>query len=232
MRLANGIFLGGGGARRAPTFSDITGLTYHFSTSYGTSDATKWTPRVGASDATQPGAANARPVLTAGAIGGKPGYLINQTGAIKHWLLPALSSLTAAHIFMVTNNAADPGSGGAWWHLGSSGSTSHTPFTDSIIYDDAGGTVRRTVGNPAATLAGPNIYEVITRSGEHTFNLNGTQLFTNAVNTVGWDAVPTIGTTGNSFDGYVGDFVIFNAKLSTNDAATVRARLKAWFGTP
>ena len=66
----------------SPIFSDVSGLFLHYSTSFGTSDATKWSPRSGTGDATQ-GTALARPVLTAGAIGGRPGYRINQTGAIK-----------------------------------------------------------------------------------------------------------------------------------------------------
>lgn len=228
--LGLGIGVGGGAPPAAPTFSDITGIFLHYSTSYGTSDATKWTPRTGTGDCTQ-GTANLRPVITAGAIGGRPAYRLTNS-PLTHWLLPVLSSLTAAHMFVVVYPDADPGiGGGTWWKLGNPGTTDHTPFTDGVIYDSAGSTARKTVGNPTPSLAAPHVYDVISVSGEWTANLDGAQLFTTATNTVGWSATPTIGSTGNPMNGYVGDVVIFDRKLTT-DLATVRARLKAWFGTP
>jgi hypothetical protein len=232
MRNGIGLTLGGsGGARRAPTFSDITGLFLHYSTSFGTTDATKWSPRSGTGDCTQP-TAGQRPIITASAINGRPGYRLTAAG-VKNWILPALASLTAAHAFLVVYKDADPGNGGAWWETGDAGaSSSATPFTDGTIYDNFGTTVRKTVGNPATALNAPHIYEVITASGEWTAKLNGTQLFTTGTNTVGWDAAPTLGSAATSTDAYLGDFVLFNAKLSAGNATIARDRLKAWFGTP
>lgn len=74
---------------------------------------------------------------------------------------------------------------GLWRFTGpAQGTIEHIPFTDGVIYDACGRTVRKTTVNPTTSLTAPVVYEVISTSLEWTNRLNGAQLFTTATNTV------------------------------------------------
>ena len=83
---------------------------------------------------------------------------------------------TSGHPF-VTNDAAN----------------SHYPFSDGIIYDTFGTTVRKTVGDPAPALTNAHIYIAISAASDWRSYLNGTLLFSTATNAVSFDVIPRIG---------------------------------------
>ncbi len=152
--------------------------------------------------------------------------------------LSSLAALTGGHLFAVLKTGqADPPPGQpgtGLWDMGAS-SVTHFPFTDGVIYDGTGTTVRKTTANPAATLAAFNVYEVETASGSWTSRLNGTQIHTTASNTVSFPAAPKIGVANGGtifFNGDIGAWLLYSAPLSGGDATTVRNALKAQWGTP
>jgi hypothetical protein len=142
------------------------------------------------------------------------------------------NTLSAATVFIVLKNDADPGvTGGGIWYTGADFNT-HSPFTDGNIYDGFGSTVRKTVGDPATTLAQWNIYEVVTGLNDWRAYLNGVNLFTTAVNTVGFGS--GIITLGNSitytWQGRMAEVLIYNSKLSDPDRTLIEAYLTTKWG--
>lgn len=133
------------------------------------------------------------------------------------------SALTAGHVFIVFWIDNDPplasAESGLWRFSGAGqGTTEHVPFTDGVIYDACGSTVRKTTVNPATAMTSPVLYEVITTSSEWTNLLNGTQLFTTGTNTVEFAADMQLGVWGATFlKGYVAGLYIFSAKKTGAD---------------
>jgi hypothetical protein len=107
-----------------------------------------------------------------------------------------------------------------------SASSSQFTWTDSIIYDGFGSTVRKTVGNPTPALAAWRIYSVHSASSDWRAYLDGTQLFSTATNTVDFGSGKSkyIGRSyanGNYFDGEVAEIIICNSALTTADRQKV-----------
>jgi hypothetical protein len=75
---------------------------------------------------------------------------------------------------------------GGW---GTDATNSHWPFSDGIIYDAWGSTVRKTTGNPALALTVPRIYVVQSAASLWRSYIDGTPHFSTATNTVGWGAL-------------------------------------------
>jgi len=144
------------------------------------------------------------------------------------------SGLTAAEMFIVIKAANDPsiGTAGAW-QFGSTSATAHYPFTDGIIYDDWGSTLRRNTGDPVTPLNQFNVYNVVTIAGEWTSFINGTQHFTSVANTVSFTISPRLGANDvpNSFlEGDIGEVIIYDAKLSAGNKSDVETYLGARWG--
>lgn len=146
-----------------------------------------------------------------------------------------LTSFTAGHSFMVVKADNDPPAGNQSVHpmnqWGSDSQTSHYPFTDGSIYDAFGTTARKTVGNPATTLAQWNCYEALSKSGEWTAWLNGTQIFTTATNTVGFGTAPRLCATGvgQFFGGTAEEFIFYGADIGSTTIAAVKNYLSTTY---
>ncbi|MDP9116689.1 MAG: hypothetical protein M3O28_05415, partial [Actinomycetota bacterium] len=172
-----------------------------------------------------------QPIFKTNILNGLPAY--RWDGATNVVNLSTLAALTAGEVFVIIKAVADPHSTGTksgLWHLGSEPTNgSLYPFTDGVIYDDFGTTVRKTVGNPTPSLAAWRGYNVISTSSEYTANLDGAQIFTTATNTPGFPAAPTLGKSLGAFffEGDIAELVLCNAKLST----TQRTSLKAYFNS-
>lgn len=168
--------------------------------------------------------------------GSRPTFLtsqINGLGAVRYQNsktsnLPVFPA-TAGHTFFVVKVTSDPAASaatsGAWDNTSITDAgtrNTHYPFTDGVIYETWGTSVRKTVGDPAAALTGWRVYEVITTSSEYTVKVDGTQIFTTGTNTVGFKG--TAGWVGASrdsgsfaMDGYIAGIYHADAKLSAGD---------------
>ncbi len=195
----------------------------------------QWTDKSGNGRHWTQGSAPLQPTYAASAINGKPG-LTFAAAAQQELVGPDLIAvgLTAAETFIVMQLNADPPAAAAkcgLWRTESAASVAVVPFTDGIIYDGFGSTARKTTVNPAASMASPCIYSVISTSAEWTSSLNGTQIFTTGTNTVGWNTATRIGSSvTNWFDGVMCEWIVYGAKLSDGDRASVIAYLKARYG--
>jgi hypothetical protein len=148
----------------------------------------------------------------------------------------AFSALTGAEIFVVGRLDADPSGAatGGFYGLGSAPTSTHVPYTDGVIYDGFATTVRKTVGNPAASMTNAFVYGVTSVSGEWTARLNGTQLYTTATNTVGFHAAPTLGGDATSapivMDGVFAEWILLNRKATSAERTSVHSYLSARYG--
>lgn len=149
-----------------------------------------------------------------------------------------LSSLTEGEIFIALANTADPpvdaDASGFYTFQGWTGTTGadashYTWYFDGVIYDSFGTTVRKTVGDPTPSdLTAFHIYNVISASGEWTANMDGTQEFTTATNTVSFDDNPELGASRNvsasTYTYFTGDMMavlMYDNKLSTRHRTQV-----------
>lgn len=155
-----------------------------------------------------------------------------------------LSGASAGTLFVVVKLDADPPSqdtlsghpAGGW---GTDATDAHFPYTDGVIYDDWGTTVRKTVGNPTPALTSWRIYAAQTASGLwRAYLAGGAPLFTTATNTVGWNATAAnvfIGRGGTSgayrLDGDLAEVIAYNSQLSLADLDRVGAYLVAKYPT-
>lgn len=200
-----------------------------------TTTVSQWTDISGNGRHWTQGSAPLQPTWVASAIGGQPG-LSFAAAAQQELVGPNLNALglTGAETFIVFQANADPPATGVkcgFWRTESAASVAVVPFTDGIIYDGFGSTVRKTTVDPTPSLASPRIYSVISTATEWTSSLDGTQIFTTATNTVGWNTATRIGSSvSNWFDGLMCEWLVYPAKLSTADRAKTIAYLKARYG--
>lgn len=194
---------------------------------------TTWSDASGnARDATQATAAK-KPIYKTAIVNGEP--IVRFDGSDDVLALPNfLTGFTAGEMFVVVKIDVDPpaasGQTGCW-NFGS-GARSHYPFTDGTIYDHFGTDTRKTTVDPTPALTSFRLYNAISASGEWTSNLNGTQLFTTATNTVGWSTAPLVGQSsegGGDFylDGDIAELALYSRKVTT----TERDDLESYFST-
>lgn len=205
-------------------------------------DVSSWAVKAGTLGAATQGTAANRLVSAGSAtINGKRTVTMSTPG---RWVvLPSLAALTSVEIFLVGKLAADPpdasftGDTGGLWRVGTSALSTVVPFTDGIVYDDAGTTVRKTTANPAASMAAPFLYNVRSAANAWSNHLNGVQLHSTGTNTVGLATVPTLGANAatdggaiNGFgDGLLAEVLIYNAVLSAGDRATIHAYVTSYY---
>jgi hypothetical protein len=184
------------------------------------------------------GTAASRLTFKAAVQNGKNAALLD---GVDDFLRPAVSlaALTAATAFLVVRAAADPagaaGTSGLWEY--SDVQATHFPFTDGVVYDGFGSTVRKTTGNPTTTLAQWNVYGIVSKANEWTSRINGVQHFTTATNTVGWGTAATnaLGVSesaGSTYylSGHVGELIVYDSELSAANRQAVEAYLMAKWG--
>lgn len=174
---------------------------------------------------TQSTSAN-RPTWKTGIVNSMP--VLRFDGSNDQLVGPSLSALTAGEAFIVVKVDADPpgvNTVSGSWKFGSNATDCHYPFTDGVIYEDFGTTARKTVGNPTPSLASWRLYNVISVSGEWTANLDGTQIYTTATNTVGFSTAPIIGgnvANDRRLDGDIAEFIVYNKKLEVPERTAVK----------
>lgn len=188
----------------------------------GNGFVTTWYDQSGNSNnATQTTAANQPQIVSSGSV------ILENTKPTISWLsgLSGLDfttfSASSVTMFMVIKAKNDPalnqGDSG-FVTFGTSVSLNHYPFIDSIIYEGSFSTVRQTVGNPTTSLAQLNLYNVLSKSGNYTSYLNGTQIFTTSTNTVGINSNPKIGSKSITagMNAFLSELIIYPSDESSN----------------
>ena len=163
--------------------------------------------------------------------------VVRGSGLGPFFTLPSLASLTVATVVIVVrsiDNGVSTNKDGLW-AIGTSANETLFPYVTNTIYDDFGTNSRKTTVSPPTSLGVFNVYEVQTAAGAWTSWLNGTQLYTTASNTVAFSATPLLfkaNSTGNTFDGDLGELLLYPTALSTANRQAVEAYLKAKWATP
>ena len=224
-----GILLRYGGRKFLPT--DIPGLALWLDPS----DATSVTIDAGAVSALADKSGNGRHFSQA-VPGNRPVVAsINGRAALDFNLDflegPSLSALTGCDSFIVAqNDVAVP----ELQALNHSGPGDGWMLFSGDIYDSTGTSLRKTVGPPGVGLDVARIVNVVSVAGEYTYRLSGTQLYTTVANTVDWDALRTVmggdPINGAPWDGRIGEWLIYEAMLTTAERALVDAYLQAKWG--
>lgn len=157
---------------------------------------------------------------------------------VGQWWGGSAMALTAAQMYLVAQMDSDaPGGVQTPWREGSSvvGLVLYT-FSDGNVYDQWGSTTRRLTGNPPTSIAMPHLYGVVTTGTEWTNSFNGTQLFTDAVNTVGFNpftlgagAATNVAPT-NFCDARLGEQLVYSRKLDAGENVAVKQYLAAKWG--
>lgn len=180
------------------------------------------------------GTAGDRPTLEANGGVNWARYLNN------HYMVdPTYDGLTQAELFAVMAADGVGLAAHAPWNVGSDVFQNYVPFADGHAYDGWGSTTRRDLG-VIAGLTVPHVYNVVTKAGEWTLRVNGTQVFTDATNTVGFDPAGCIfgGTStggltpANFYDGRSGEEITFATPRTPTERAAIKAYLAAKWGTP
>jgi hypothetical protein len=139
---------------------------------------------------------------------------------------PSLAALTEGEIFAklkVTNTTG----GGGLWDMGSTGFSSHVPFTDNLIYESFGTTVRKDSITPGVTMTDWHTYSVYSKSAAWANYINGVQKFSTGTNSVGFPAAPSIGRglAGNYYIGQLRGWVIYPSVVTNSERAAIHAGL-------
>jgi hypothetical protein len=166
----------------------------------GSTNVSQWDDLSGnARHATQ-ATAGFRPFYDDGTGIGEWAPRIVSQDAARYLICPDLSGIGIVEIWAVVKIGADPGVSGRTCFLSlGAGGNDHYPFTDGVIYDGQGSTVRKTVGDATASLATVHLLRIFTKANDWSLRVNNQTVHSTATNTVGWAATPIIGDgTGNS----------------------------------
>lgn len=144
------------------------------------------------------------------------------------------SALTECEVFIVVK-ADGVATHDRLWNFQAvfgNGDTRYPFVTDGAIYDDFGTDARKSTGVPASSPVDDYIiYNVTTKANGWTSRINGTQHFTTATNTVGFNATCQLGRASAAawFFGNVGDFIAFDHELTAGERASFVADLTREF---
>lgn len=166
-------------------------------------------------DFTQGTAAN-RPTYKAGIVNGVGVARFDGANDFLGGVNP--SALTAAHVFMVIKPVVESTVGGMWDFGTSASGNVYVNPGDLLIYDGTCSSVRKVVGAPGMAINVWRVVEVVSISGKWTFRIDGTQIFTTAVNTVGIKTDCQLGqdnTNERACD--IAGLYLFSAELSGGD---------------
>jgi hypothetical protein len=182
----------------------------------------------------------ARPILRTNQINGLPALRFDTRNfAVGMWLARTsfASAFTAGEIFVVVKMDADPPTtvGSGLWNFSSPG-LNQLIATDGTVKETFGTSAQKnTAINPALSFTSWRIYNVISASGEYTINLDGTQIYTTAVNTVQFASgasaysIGGVLSSSNPFIGDIAEIVMFPRKLTTTERAGVFTYLDTRF---
>lgn len=152
---------------------------------------------------------------------------VRMTAAGQALTKASFSAPSAAEAFVVKRNnqaTADQG----LWILGSSGVQDWVPAADTMVYDSFGSTARKTAGTPPNSLNFGHIYNPKSAAGAWSVAMNSqSDWYSTATNTVGFPSTLTLGKNfiASTFDGWIGEVLMFPRVLTTAERADVNAYL-------
>lgn len=159
-----------------------------------------WTSRSGSNDASQATAAN-QPTYVTGQSGGQPALRFdgNDSMGFAANIISGTPDGFAAFIFKLDNDPVTNTNfaGAPLGDWGSSTSANHWTWDDGVIYDDFGTTSRKTAGNPTPSLTLFRVISQHSAANDFVINIDGTQFYSTATNTVGWNSTQTIGKSSD-----------------------------------
>lgn len=163
-----------------------------------------WEEKAGArGDATQATAGN-RPVYDDGGAnwGDRPVLHFDGSTSSRFFSMPSAATLATpgAHAFLLARWDSDAPSSGntGLWDYGAS-AISVVPWVDGTIYEIWGRSSRPTVGNPAASMTVPRIYEVVSTTADYTVRLDQVDLYDTNYATKSFSSTPSLGRTSSSY---------------------------------
>lgn len=177
------------------------------------------------------------PTYQTNVVNGKP--VVRLVNPIEYFTLPdaLFTGMTAGEAFAVLKKNNDPalvdGESGLWsWTTGAS---IHYPYTDGIVYEGFGSTLRKTTGNPTPSLSSFHLLNVWSAANDWALYLNGTVHHATASNTVGFPvAAITLGRSVAAgpvdYGGDMAEVILYEAKLSAGDRTTIKAYIANKYG--
>ena len=134
------------------------------------------------------------------------------------------SGFTAGEVFIVIKINNDPPGGDntvtGLWTLGTDQNT-HYPWTDENIYETFGTNSRKTITNPAPSLASWRVYSIRSAANDWEAYLDGTSIHGPVgINTVAFPSAPKLGANSDNgfrLDGDIAEFAFFDRGLDTTE---------------
>lgn len=161
---------------------------------------------------------------------------LDGSSAQHFWNGPDMSGIsTAAEIYIVLRKTLAPGPAEhtGLCHLGTASQGTYWPWTQSQIFSAIGSTARHTTVNPGITFTDWHCGRVLTKAGEWTGEIDGTQFFTTGTNTVGFRSAPKLGTShtaGFRFHGDIAELLIFDEELDADARAAIESSIEDHYG--
>jgi hypothetical protein len=180
-------------------------------------------------------AGSSRPLFQTNQINGLPAIYFNAAATPRFDLTNMFTSETSAELFVVVKLVNDPTAGTAdsgQWRFAGTGDINIFPYSDGNIYEGFCSTVRKTVGNPTPTLTSWRLYNTSSTNGSWIARLDGTQIFSTAVNTFTSDASGIMatdrrfgqsGSTSSYMNGRVAEVILYGRVLSSADRDQVES---------
>jgi hypothetical protein len=141
---------------------------------------------------------------------------------------------SGATMMIVWRNYVDPptgsGNGAPLAYWGTGGAFNHWPFDDGVVYSGFGSTARKTVGNPAASLANWNVVTIVSVSGSFRFRVNGADVYTTASNSVGSGATPKLGQDSYVFKGWQSAVYIWTGDIGSSNITAAETAIATYKG--
>jgi len=151
--------------------------------------------------------------------------------------LPSMAALTKGEMFIVIATFKDPptvGTHTGCWDMGTQASnSSYLPFTDNVIYETFGSTVRKTVGAHTANLATDvRVVNIWSDTNDWGYAMEGTTLFSTATNAVFFPTAPNLGQgvhDHNFLDGYIAEWFLYSQLRSPSERTALVSALQATY---
>ncbi|MBB3842223.1 hypothetical protein FHS57_006254 [Runella defluvii] len=114
----------------------------------------------------------------------------------------------------------------------------HWPWTDSVMYDGFGRSIRNTIGTLSPNLSNVMVMSIVSDATRYELFTNGVSRFSNTGGAVNIHtgshriASGSLNATTYFWDGIVGEAIVFLASPSASVRQALELNQKAFFGTP
>lgn len=196
-----------------------------------------WYDQSGSANHGSDSAATTKPTFVTNVFGNsQPG--VHFSGGFIRFQYAQFSGLTQGEAFVVMKRDTSPppntGARGFWYFSNDSVNPAQVPTpvaSGAVIWDNFGTTATKNTGVAFSPGTSPAIYNVLSATNLWTINVNNSQVYTTATNTVGFNNGSSIAQLGADYNGggsptyyyvgYFGELIVFSTVLSTTDRAIV-----------